>query len=242
MGLPRPHAEVDLAQLEAKTRALSLFCHPDKRGGDRRAYLFLTTIKEECEKRMKENDTNCYLEQARSRGSNKQTAAGGGAPRGYAAAAGPSPPCSTSRSSFDDPGHDPWHDPPAPPGAAHRERAGPSSPQPSAFRPRADWTVPKETQAYWETSDEYRMIAVCCRKSSFDCLGWAATCTGRGSLCSARSEATTPARVAVASRRDAHLVSVRSRRMSEMLPSWSGSISRLPLLLSLYDSGFINMS
>ena len=82
MDLPRPHSQVDSAQLQKKARALSLFCHPDKCGGDHGAYLFLVTCKEECERRMRVNDTSCHLEQARrgGRGSNKQTAAAGGAP------------------------------------------------------------------------------------------------------------------------------------------------------------------
>ena len=136
MDLPRPHSEVDMAQLEAKARALGLFCHPDKRGGDHKAYLFLVACKEECEKRMRKNETTCYLEQARGRGrgSNKQPAAAGGAPGGYVAAAGPSPPCTASRSSFDHPSHDR----PGPPGDAHGDRAGPS------------------TEVYWKTSNKYR--------------------------------------------------------------------------------------
>ena len=80
MGLPRPHSEVNTKQLNAKARSLSLSCHPDKQGGNTEAYLFLVTCKEECERRMRENDTTCYLEQApdQRRGSNKQPAAAGG--------------------------------------------------------------------------------------------------------------------------------------------------------------------
>ncbi|CAE7904453.1 unnamed protein product [Symbiodinium necroappetens] len=179
MGLPRPHSAVDMAQLKQKVRALSLFCHPDKRGGDGRNFQFLINCRDECERRMRENATRCDLERVpgEGRGSNKQPTAAGGAPAGYAAAARPSPPWTAW-----DAEHAPWDVPPCPPRDAPGDRTEPSSSSEprTAFRPPAGWQVPSHSDVFWEANGLYRWIVVCSAKKSPNCLKWAATSTAIG--------------------------------------------------------------